>query len=131
MATDYANIRLRLLGFDRATDSLAVYIDIDGLWSDVYELTGISDEQLVQSGEFPVAEQGVGRLALRLSERLDFQTHSFYLSLERVAGDDEPLTPMRLLEHKGGGNTRTSCDASLWEPVHYPPGRSLTSVSPS
>jgi hypothetical protein len=122
MASDYDNLRLGLLAFDRVSEVLEFRIDVDHLWSEIYELAAVSGELLAQAGEVPVGAGGVRELAARLEERLDPETHDFRLCVERVGGESNPVVPIRLLEHKCGGHTHTSCDPSLWEPVYFAPG---------
>jgi hypothetical protein len=121
MASDYENIRLVLTGYDRANEWRTVRVEIDQLWPRLWEIARLSDEKLVWPGETELDGVQAAALLDAIGLDADLATTAFYVGMERVAGANEPVVPMRLLAYRAGGTTRTSCDPGLWEPVYYPP----------
>jgi hypothetical protein len=100
---------------------LVLRSDIDHLWPELWDLAGLSHEELVLPGELRLSPAQAASLLAALGLDANPAEVDFRVSMVRIAGRTHPIEPMRLLEHKNGGTTRTSCDPGLWEPVYYPP----------
>ena len=123
MGSDYDNLRLFLTAFDRETEELVLEVDIDQLWPRLWEVGRISQEQAVLPGELSIERASATALLEAIGSQAPTAEADYFIAVRRVAGPHAQLTPLRLLQHKGGGIARTSCDPGLWEPVYYPPAR--------